>query len=443
MLYIVHKEWLPFYAIAVYFEVAIHMTTAIILTGWNSGFQITIIGMSVLALYAEYTGRSLKIKYIKMMPACIIGMILYIGSYIYIQYHPAPYSLPKSIEFILSILWGVVVFVINLLVLQLLVIIAITSEDKMEYQLSHDKLTDLPNRYYIALQFEEIKNKKISCWIAIADIDNFKKINDTYGHNCGDYVLKTIGKLFSNKNALVCRWGGEEFLFVGKNNNTVDPFQFLENIRKEIEKYPFIFEGINFSITMTFGLSTIENGENIEAAIQDSDEKLYAGKHSGKNKVVYAMNINKDNALSYKDPLTKVKNKAAYEKIIESLNWDIQKNAAQFGIVIIKALNVASIIEKYGYDKGNDYIIGLCKIICDIFVNSQVFRISGDDFAVILTSRDYYDRELLIEKLNNELEKTSTNSDLAPWNQYSAYSCMSIYTENDKCFEDVLNRINL
>jgi len=441
MLFVVHKEWLPFYSIAVYLEVAIHMTFAIILTGWDNGFQITIIGMSVLALYAEYTGRTLKIKYIKMMPFCILGMILYIGSYVYLHYHPAPYSLPQSMEYILSILWGVVVFVINLLVLQLLVNIASTSEDKMEYQLSHDKLTSLPNRYYISSKFEYIKEKKSNCWLAIADIDNFKKINDTYGHNCGDYVLKTIGELFAKKEALVCRWGGEEFLFVDSLDKVPNPFEYLDNIRKEIEKYPFIFEGTNFSVTMTFGMSTFMNGEGIEDAIRDSDEKLYAGKQSGKNKVVDVMTDNESSVLSYKDPLTKVKNKAAYGKIVESLNWDIQKDNAQFGVVVVKALNVSSINDKYGHNKGNDYIIGVCKIICDIFVNSQVFRIGGDDFVVILTNRDYYDRESLFADLNYKYKIASNNHDVAPWYRYNASCNMAIYAEDDDSFEDVLNKI--
>ena len=74
-------------------------------------------------------------------------------------------------------------------------------------------------------------------------------------------------------------------------------------------------------------------------------------------------------ATSYQDPLTRVKNKPAYEKMIESLNWDIQNKTAQFGIVIIKLLDVAMINERYGHDKGNDYIVGASKIICQIFVN--------------------------------------------------------------------------
>ncbi|MCR5303167.1 MAG: diguanylate cyclase [Lachnospiraceae bacterium] len=440
MLFVVYKEWLPFYTIAVYLEVAVHMTLAVILTGWNSGFQITLIGMSVLAMYAEYTGRTLKIKYVKMLPACILGMALYIASYMYLHFHPAPYSLPRVTESTLSILWGFVVFIIMLLVLQLLVIIAISSEQQLEYQLSHDKLTGLPNRYHIASHFENLRQNHSSCWIAISDIDNFKKINDTYGHNCGDYVLRTIGELLSQKDALIGRWGGEEFLFVREHDNATDPYEFLEAIRKEIEQYPFTYDNQNLSVTMTFGMSCFANGEGIDDAIRDSDEKLYAGKNSGKNKVVNDMSHCPNPALSYQDPLTKVKNKTAYDKMLESLNWDIQKRTAQFAIVLVKALNTDSIYDNYGHDKGNDYIVGIARIICGVFVNSQVFRTGNDEFAVVLTNRDYYERDSLFGELKRRYEACSSDDSATPWNCYQASAGMAEYSANDRDVDSVIKR---
>ena len=442
MLYAVHREWLPFYAISVYLEVAAHMILAVLLTGWNSGFQVTLIGMSVLAFYAEYTGRTLKLKYVPMMPVCICGMLLYLGSCVYLHYNPAPYQMPQMAEYLLSILWGIIVFVISLFVLQLLVYIAYSSEKQLEYQLSHDKLTGLPNRYFLSLQMEEIEKEQSDCWVAISDIDNFKKVNDTYGHSCGDYVLRTVGELIAKKDVLCCRWGGEEFLYVGRitEDEGFDPFSFLDEFRKEIEGYPFDYEGRKFNVTMTFGLSFLKGGKDIDAAITDADEKLYAGKHSGKNKVVSTMPSADADAMSYQDPLTRVKNRAAYDKMVESLNWDIQSGTAQFGVVKVKLQNVNMINEKFGHDKGNDYIIGACRVICGVYVNSQVFRIGGDDFAVILTNRDYYDREELLLTLNEKFEK-SVETNNSPWNQYKASGKMSVYSALDSDYDAVFNRV--
>ena len=287
MLFAVYKGWLLFSSIAIYLEVAIHMTFAILFTGWNSGFQITLIGMNVFAFYTEYTGRRLKAKHYHMIPICLIGMCLYLGSYIYLHFNPAPYALPERVEFSLSLLWGFTVFSINIFFIQFLVIIANSSEEQLAYQLSHDKLTGLPNRYYLSELFKKIKKEKGAYWLALSDIDNFKKINDTYGHSCGDYVLKTIGKILASKEVLCCRWGGEEFLFLEKQDtNQLDPKVFLEEVRKEIQDYPFEFENVKVSVTMTFGLSTFSNEDHITPVLRDADDKLYQGKQSGKNKVV-------------------------------------------------------------------------------------------------------------------------------------------------------------
>lgn len=288
MLYPINKNKFQFTSIAIYLEVALHMTFAILFTGWDSGFQITLIGMNVLAFYTEYTGRRLKLEHFHMIPICMIGMFLYLFSYIFLHFNPAPYKMPDNVEFSLSILWAFTVFSINIFFIQFLVIIANSSEEQLAFQLSHDKLTGLPNRYYLSEHFKKIKEEKGDYWLSLSDIDNFKKINDTYGHNCGDYVLKTIGKILSEKEILCCRWGGEEFIFVGKiDKENSEPASFLEEIRKEIENYSFEYENIKFSVTMTFGLSTFSNSEGIDNVLRDADNKLYQGKQSGKNKLVY------------------------------------------------------------------------------------------------------------------------------------------------------------
>ncbi len=287
MLFVVYKEWLPFYAVAVYLEVLAHMTLAVLFTGWGGGFQIALIGMNVLAFYAEYTGRTLKIKYIRMMPFCILGMIFYLGVFVYLRFNPPHYKLTDTAEFWLSLLWGVIVFAINLFVLQLLVYIANSSEEQLEYQLSHDNLTGLPNRYRLNQSIQSVENGAThDYWIAIGDIDDFKKVNDTYGHKCGDYVLKTIGELLDEKSGLLYRWGGEEFIFLEKSNRSLLEIKsFLDEKRRKVEGYPFEYDGIKIKITMTFGVSGSYTGKGLNNVFRDADEKLYKGKHSGKNRV--------------------------------------------------------------------------------------------------------------------------------------------------------------
>lgn len=126
--------------------------------------------------------------------------------------------------------------------------------------------------------------------IALGDIDFFKKVNDQYGHDCGDYILKTISDIFAKYiegKGEVCRWGGEEFLFAFTEKNSDNVFIFLNDLRHTIKHTRFEFNGIELRITMTFGLEEFSPNADIESTIKAADEKLYLGKESGRDKVVY------------------------------------------------------------------------------------------------------------------------------------------------------------
>ena len=122
------------------------------------------------------------------------------------------------------------------------------------------------------------------------DIDNFKHVNDTYGHDCGDYVLKTIAGIFNTdmeNKGFVCRWGGEEFLFVFTSMNGDEAFIELNGLREQVERFKFMFKGNEFNLTMTFGVDEFSNNIPIDEVIKAADEKLYMGKEGGRNQVVY------------------------------------------------------------------------------------------------------------------------------------------------------------
>lgn len=289
MCYAAHKQWFRLYAIGVYLEVMLHMFLAVIFTGWDNGFQSTILGMNVLGFYAEYVGRRLKVKQIPMLPFCFTGMLVYLASYIYVHFNGYTYQLPEEASFWLTIIWAIITFVITIVVLQIFVLIVNSSEVKLEHQMSHDKLTGLPNRYYFSNYIEKInRTESLDCyWIAIADVDDFKRINDTYGHNCGDYVLSTIASLFGeNKDVLCCRWGGEEFIFISHGQNDGDGFNYLEKLRHEVEDFEFRFNGIKFHVNVTMGMAIYNQKHSIDSWISTADGKLYEGKMNGKNKVV-------------------------------------------------------------------------------------------------------------------------------------------------------------
>ncbi len=162
---------------------------------------------------------------------------------------------------------------------------------KLKEMAGVDPLTGLMNRRAIGEKFEALLQEDNQCiTVAMGDIDFFKKVNDTRGHDCGDYVLKTLSMKFQNfmkERGYVSRWGGEEFVFIFQNYNGDDTYPLLEDLRHDIENMEFEFFSHKFHITMTFGVEEYSPMFGSEEAIKKADEKLYIGKESGRNRVVY------------------------------------------------------------------------------------------------------------------------------------------------------------
>ncbi|MBM3468780.1 MAG: sensor domain-containing diguanylate cyclase [Alphaproteobacteria bacterium] len=159
-----------------------------------------------------------------------------------------------------------------------------------------DSLTGLWNRQgmYNILKSRMDEYQKIGApfTVAILDIDNFKNINDTYGHDSGDHTLMTIAKTLiasCRETDGVCRWGGEEFLLLINESNLMHVTEIAERIRLTLES-AVVFIGAHYplKITVTIGLSCISENSHptLEDLISKADQALYQGKRSGKNKVV-------------------------------------------------------------------------------------------------------------------------------------------------------------
>jgi diguanylate cyclase (GGDEF)-like protein len=153
-----------------------------------------------------------------------------------------------------------------------------------------DPLTGLPNRRAMIEQMEKFykENNNQPFSVAIADIDLFKQVNDTYGHNCGDYTLVKLTELFvqhSMGRYSVCRWGGEEFFFFIPGMNLDEAGTLMEDLRCAVEKMRLEYEGHMFSITITIGVNEFDFASPFEDLLNAADEKLYKGKSTGRNRV--------------------------------------------------------------------------------------------------------------------------------------------------------------
>lgn len=147
------------------------------------------------------------------------------------------------------------------------------------------------------------------------------------------------------------------------------------------------------------------------------------------------------NDFAIKDNLTEVRNKVGYEKEIQNVSWEMGEGLKEIGAAIIDINSLQKINETYGHDKGNKAIIMLSKIVCLVFEHSPVFRIGGDEFAVILKGHDLERIEELIAKLKRKLNEIHKNPTSEPWEKISAAIGYAIFDpELDISFESILLR---
>lgn len=168
-------------------------------------------------------------------------------------------------------------------------------EEQMRILSTSDPLTGLFNRRYmnefLKRQIQSIIKKNKHIGIIIGDVDDFKIINDTYGHIVGDSVLVEIGKLIiSNirEKDIACRFGGDEFIIILPECSLENSYKRAEGVKEAINN--FIFKNDKnelFSVNMSFGVASFpENGTIIDNVIIAADKALYLAKKSGKNNVV-------------------------------------------------------------------------------------------------------------------------------------------------------------
>ena len=162
---------------------------------------------------------------------------------------------------------------------------------KLEEEANVDPLTKLMNRRNLSNCVNEMIDEGSDevYSVVMIDIDDFKKVNDRYGHSMGDIVLIQLAGIFTDQlrdGDCACRWGGEEFLLL--IHGTKEEAYFVsERIRKAVSEKVFVDKRSGrFSVTVTMGIADSRSGKPFRSIVDEADEKLYYGKRDGKNKVV-------------------------------------------------------------------------------------------------------------------------------------------------------------
>ncbi|NLL77978.1 MAG: GGDEF domain-containing protein [Clostridiales bacterium] len=264
--------------------------------GWDCGVQHFVFVLLALNFTTSYSKLCWKIAMGAAL--CLFRLALYAYT---LQFEPL-YMLEMRTYVIFQIVNTVFVFVATITIL------TIFTEDSQEMEkklvmyneklhrlAAIDPLTGLLNRRsmleYLGKKEAECKEgKNDSLSLALGDVDFFKRINDTYGHECGDIVLRRLASIFVENigdKGRICRWGGEEFLFVFDNINGDEALIIMEELQKKIREMEVLYKGEPIKVTMTFGLGEFDFQMGMDYSINDVDVKLYQGKTSGRNKIVY------------------------------------------------------------------------------------------------------------------------------------------------------------
>lgn len=276
-------------------EIMIHQSYTVKLIGWEYGFQYYIIAIPALVMLGDF--RHLAVPIVFSALSTLVLIIIYF----YSLTHPPTFHLEEiksglylfnlvSVAALITVFSGLFAYTSKQNESILL-----KTHEQLYITATTDSMTKLSNRMktfdLIEDQIVRAKRTRKPFTLAIADIDDFKLVNDNYGHDTGDTVIVSIAQLMKNslrEQDIIGRWGGEEFMIILPDTNINDGKIVLEKLRNNIEKNSTIAKGTSINITITLGVAASNYAETIDEIIKLADNALYEGKRSTKNCIVLA-----------------------------------------------------------------------------------------------------------------------------------------------------------
>lgn len=260
----------------------------------------TIVGMIFVGQPLHYINKSL---FLALTPIVLIAILcaLVIGLFSSTFINNIFKSLQKLQDFITKISVGNLSVEMNSNILKRndelsdIGYSAVKMQRSLRILIEQDALTELFNRRYGDIQLKKTQLNANSSGsnfaLVLGDIDFFKRINDTYGHDCGDAVLKRVAFILKNKmvgKGHAIRWGGEEFLLIFNNPNYDydDTIADVEDLLNQVREATIIYDKNLVRVTMTFGIVKGDMHTNITTLLREVDNKLYFGKTNGRNQIV-------------------------------------------------------------------------------------------------------------------------------------------------------------
>lgn len=192
---------------------------------------------------------------------------------------------------------------------------------------------------------------------------------------------------------------------------------------------------------MVYSAEGIRTGNEVESLARAVEQLSLDMRDYVKNLVEQEKEVARLNSVANRDPLTRVGNRHAYNLCAEGLQLKMTEGRFEFGILLADARGLRRINEAHGHDKGDAYLQKVCRIVCEVFRHSPVFRMEGDVFAAVLQGEDYINRRALAEEAQTAFYQASSDERLAPWEQVRASFGMAEYDPGkDRTVREVYQR---
>ncbi len=290
------KKLIRHYVYLAFIELYIFMIFSLFFLGWELGYQYYCISFTISAFFCDfYLNKREKLTKVSVSMA-ILNMFLYVGFRLWTYHHEPIYLFEnKIVEHGIFVVNSILTFFFISLYMFVYAITVDKLKNELRYMAENDSLTGLYNRRKMMAILENLINFqcKKNIVVAMIDVDFFKKVNDTYGHDAGDEVLIKVAEIFKNYNfentkCSVCRWGGEEFLIVNEYDCSEETvIANFEELRKTVENSVVTYGDKIIKITITMGVSFYQKGLSLDLTLKKADLLLYKGKESGRNRVSY------------------------------------------------------------------------------------------------------------------------------------------------------------
>ncbi len=267
-------------------EVLLHAALATFFLGWRSGFHYYVIPLITFVIFND----QVRTRAVIAASAAILVFYVVLRA---VAPEVAPQVQPAALLRLLEAVNLIVPFTALALVSAYFRTASLEIERRMEELAMTDPLTALPNRRQMRELLEraraQVARDHEAFGVILGDLDGFKQINDTRGHECGDHVLRAVAAVLRSRlreQDVAARWGGEEFLFLLPRTDLSGAAVLAEKLRDAVASADLVFDGAPLRVTMTFGVATFAGGRSVDDCVRLADAALYAGKGDGKNRVM-------------------------------------------------------------------------------------------------------------------------------------------------------------